>query len=292
MLAVGGGLAAATLPFVGLQTWLDWLQVGKAANHIYDIDGNWIPLSRDLLDLCRRFLIDTKDTVPYGDRDRWYAHVIGWSIWLFVLEITVKLSQLYYRRAQASTGPWAAFILMSAFLLCLHFMYYDALMSAAGVLLLLDPPARLFQPLILMFRSRSDPYPAAEPDPDYFKPEPAATHPELSGYRVRGTAVANSFIMYVFAILFFIQHTLPWSDLGATFSMGRWFPETPEISNGEAVIKNGKTVMHKPTLEVPLGTKTPPLDTLFVLFLWGWCGVCLILGKPEADQKGAGDPAH
>ncbi len=290
MLAVGAGLAAITLPFVGIQSWFDWLKIGKAANHIYDVDANWIPLSRDLFGLPRRLLTDTRDSVPYADRDHWYAHVAGWAIWLFVLETTVKLSQLYRRRLEVFSGPHAAFILLAAWLLCLHFMYYDALISALAVLLLLDPPARLFHPLLVVFRRPNDPEPAAEPDADYFQPLPAATHPELSGYRVRGVAVANSFVMYLFATLLIVQHSLPWMQLGATFSMGRFFKERPEISAGEPVVRDGKTVMHTPKLEVPLASKNPPLDTLVLLGLWGWCGVQVILAKPEASQKEAANP--
>jgi hypothetical protein len=277
-----------TLPFVGLESWRDWLKVGKAANHIYDVDGNWIPLSRDLFGLFRRILIDTTSTIPYEERDRWYAHVAGWAVWLFVFEFTVKISQLYVRRLQATTGARAAFLLIAASLLCLHFMYYDELVSALGVLVLLDPPVRLFQPLLLTFRTSPEDESIA--DPDYFRPQPAATHPELSGYRVRGTAVANSFIMYAFATLFFIQHTLPWTDLGVTLSLGRFFPERPEISAGEVVIKEGKTVMHKPSLEVPFAQKNPPLDTLFMLFLWAWCGVQVMLADPEKSQKDLDSP--
>jgi hypothetical protein len=38
MLAAAAGLAVATLPLVGLQTWLDWLAVGREAAELYDVD--------------------------------------------------------------------------------------------------------------------------------------------------------------------------------------------------------------------------------------------------------------
>src|SRR5262249_4580143 len=56
MLATGIGLAALTLPFVGFQSWLDWLTVGRIATDIYKADYNWVHLSRDLLSLPRRTL--------------------------------------------------------------------------------------------------------------------------------------------------------------------------------------------------------------------------------------------
>jgi arabinofuranan 3-O-arabinosyltransferase len=288
MIATGIVLAAITLPFVGIQSWLDWLKVGQVANFVYDVDGNWIPLSRDLFGLGRRLLIDTSDNTMYYDRDRWEAHVIGWALWLFVFEATLKLSQYFRARFTNVSGPAPALLFIAAWLLCLHFMYYDALIAAAGVLLLLDPPARLFTPLLITFRKPAEPNP--DPDPDYFLPRLADTHPDLEGRGVRGAMVANSFVMYAFACLFFIQHTLPWLDLGATLSLGRLFPERAVSSMGEAVVKDGKTVMHKPSVEILLSGKNPPLETYFLLFLWAWCAVRVLLPREEWRQSPAKKP--
>jgi arabinofuranan 3-O-arabinosyltransferase len=282
MIATGVVMALITLPFVGIQSWLDWLAIGKVANFVYEVDANWIPLSRDLFGLPRRLLIDTSNNTQYADRDRWYAHVVGWALWLFVLEATIKLSQYYRPLFRATSGPAPAFLLIAAWMLCLHFMYYDALVCAAGVLLLLDPPARLFRPLLVIFRSPSERQP--DPDPDYFLPGLAATHPELDGRGVRGTMVANSFVMYVLAFLLFIQHTLPWSDLGVTLSLGRWFPERDVTSAGEVLVKDGKTVTHMPKMEILAATKSPPFETLFMLFLWGWCAVRVLTGRHIREE--------
>ena len=58
MVVTGVALCAATLPFVGLQTWFDWLSVGKEAAALYNVNQNWINLSRDLQGIPRRILHD------------------------------------------------------------------------------------------------------------------------------------------------------------------------------------------------------------------------------------------
>src|SRR5205085_47637 len=56
MAATGAGLALLTLPFVGVGSWKDWLAIGKEAADLYDVERNWIFLSRVLLTEPRRYL--------------------------------------------------------------------------------------------------------------------------------------------------------------------------------------------------------------------------------------------
>src|SRR5207237_2339228 len=76
MAATGVAQIALTLPVVGVETWLDWLEVGRAGARWYDIDKNWIHLSRDLLGIPRRLLLDFE--VPALPRDRPAAARAGW----------------------------------------------------------------------------------------------------------------------------------------------------------------------------------------------------------------------
>ncbi|HMO34598.1 MAG TPA: glycosyltransferase family 87 protein [Gemmatales bacterium] len=60
-MAISGMLfVAATLPYGGIEPWLRWLRVGKHAEEIYQIDRNWVWMSRDLVGLPRRKMWDTQ----------------------------------------------------------------------------------------------------------------------------------------------------------------------------------------------------------------------------------------
>src|SRR5262249_3902028 len=86
MIATGLGLVVATLPFTGLQTWFDWLAVGKEASALYNVNQNWIMLSRDLHGIPRRILHDF--SAPETDRDTALAKTLAWSLWGAVLGLT------------------------------------------------------------------------------------------------------------------------------------------------------------------------------------------------------------
>src|SRR5205807_5978489 len=76
MAATGLVQIALTLPWVGIPTWRDWLEVGRAGAACYNTDKNWIFLSRDLLGIPRRFLLDFKG--PGAPQDRLEAALLGW----------------------------------------------------------------------------------------------------------------------------------------------------------------------------------------------------------------------
>jgi hypothetical protein len=138
MLAVGAGLALATLPFVGLHSWFDWLAIAKEATFYYDVDSNWVHLSRDLLSIPRRFLLDFDE--PIEKRSRLDAAILGWVLLLSVAGLTVALALWRRRQARATQGPRAGFLLLAAWLCCLHFMYYDTLASFLPVMVLFTNP--------------------------------------------------------------------------------------------------------------------------------------------------------
>jgi hypothetical protein len=143
MLASGVALAGLTLPFVGVQTWRDWLHVGSVAAELYKYDTNWVPLSRDLLGIPRRWW-----TYEILKTDPIAASLVGWGLWAAVLEITVRTVTLRVRRPMPTEGPAAAFLLLGAWLTCYHFMHYDIYLAALPVLLLFTHPEAYIDPLL------------------------------------------------------------------------------------------------------------------------------------------------
>jgi hypothetical protein len=143
MLGTGAALALATLPFVGLASWFDWLEVGKVAALTYTYDRNWIFLSRDLLSIPRRWLLDFDD--PWDVRaGNELAPVLGWGLLLSVAVLTAALTLWRGRQARVNAGPPAAFVFLAAWLCCYHFMYYDVLLAAFPVFLLTAAPPRYY----------------------------------------------------------------------------------------------------------------------------------------------------
>jgi hypothetical protein len=95
MLGTGLGLAVLTLPLVGIQPWFDWLNVGAAAAELYKTDENWVHLSRDLLGIPRRWLLDF--SVPSAKRDVVLPTVTRNMVFLDLAAATV-LAVLYLRK--------------------------------------------------------------------------------------------------------------------------------------------------------------------------------------------------
>src|SRR6266849_3346469 len=80
MVGAAAALALATLPFVGVHSWFDWLHVGSAAAETYEIDENWIWKSRDLYSIARRWLLDFQ-------ADEWGPGRIPHPVWTRILSI-------------------------------------------------------------------------------------------------------------------------------------------------------------------------------------------------------------
>jgi arabinofuranan 3-O-arabinosyltransferase len=142
MLATAAALALATLPFVGWQTWLDWLAVGAEGARHYNFDNNWIDYSRDLLSIPKRWLNDPRPRGVLLGQGFGLASAIGWGLLAVIVGFTVRLAVLRREQAQAPTGPVAGFLLLGAWLSCFHFMYYDVLLAALPVCALLADPRR------------------------------------------------------------------------------------------------------------------------------------------------------
>jgi hypothetical protein len=141
MAAVGVAQILLTLPLVGLHSWLDWLRIGRSASARYALDHHWILLSRDLAGIPRRFLLDF--TLPILRRGNPTAGLVALALWLGVLAVTVGVTLRRREEVRAADGPHAAFLLLGGYLLCYHFMYYDALLAALPVALLFTGPGPL-----------------------------------------------------------------------------------------------------------------------------------------------------
>jgi hypothetical protein len=269
MVTTGAGLAAATLPWVGWQTWLDWLGVGRQATWLYSVDENWIFLSRDLVSIPRRWLIDFKAEVQ--DRDNLAATLAGWALLLAVVECTVRLAILRPQQARAVTGPSAAFLFLGAWLSCFHFMYYDVLLTALPVLLLLTEPRRYLKPtLVAILPLPADK--AASSLAQYHQPQLAAAYPGLALFaRVgfRQVCVLNSMTLSLLVLLVITEFMFPQLNICVSVSAH---------------------ALKKVPLPLPLKYSTEligtPWNTFTLMALWFWCGWLWLRMSP---QESAGE---
>ena len=133
MLGTGAALGALTLPLVGLHSWFDWLQNGREASALYTTNENCIDLSRDVQSLPRRALHDF--TKPEAVRDTPLAAGLARGLWAAVFALTAA-AYLWRGDRTRPTGLSAGFLFLGGYLSCFHFMYYDALISAAAVAVL------------------------------------------------------------------------------------------------------------------------------------------------------------
>ena len=300
MILVGAALALATLPFVGIDAWRDWSHVGKSALPTYDTDENWVFLSRDLLGFPRRFLLNFKDDA--NQRDRWYAAVAGWFLVMFVLEATVRLTRLARPLARSTHGPAAAFVLLGAWMMCVHFMYYDVLLSAVGFVALIAEPKRFVTPLPVVIRAVPG-VPITRALLDYLRPRLPRSHPEMdsAGMPVtRGVWGTNSFILYALAALFVIQNWFPYFGFEGTFRIrhavisaalkngSTYSEQTPTLKTDDGVTRAELTtqmVWRTPQLEVTSYQHGPAWDTLCLLGVWLWSGICFARQWLATDER-------
>ena len=140
MVATGAAAILVTLPFVGVQSWLDWLEVGRMATETYSHNENWIRLSRDLGGVVRRVAIDF--SLPEGERDSPAIRRACTALLVVVLTATVVVYRLRHRPGGV-TGASAGFLVLGAYLCCYRFMYYDALLALLPLAVLAGDPRRL-----------------------------------------------------------------------------------------------------------------------------------------------------
>jgi len=248
MVSTGAALAVATLPFVGINTWFEWLQVGKEAADVYNRSENWIFLSRDLQGIPRRFLVDFK--LPDAQRDTPLAQAIAWSLWGIIFASTVLLYRLRADRSK-TVGLGAAFLFLGAWLTCYRFMYYDVLLSLVGIACLAAEPERLFRSQVF--------------------------HLGWKGHSlaVRMLRCLNSFPLMIILGLFVLDNLITRLAVQVTIGMPAW---------GEvATAPNGATSLSTPRIQTDTSISYP-WDTVLVFLLWAWCGCRLLRGDERAPN--------
>jgi hypothetical protein len=281
MIGTGIVLALATLPFcyrprepeepLGdwapgvVQPWRDWLHVGHEAAELYDVDENWIFLSRDLLSIPRRWLLEFgAGSTNSMRREEWLPPaVVGWALFVFVLELTVRLAVLRRQQARALTGPAPAFLFLGAWMTCYHFMYYDLLLAALPVFLLLTEPRRFLQPKLLAIR----PLAGGEAGKDlaaFYGPRPPTGMPPAVpplAARHGHVWVLNSFTLTLIALLYATEHAL--RNMGVeVMASGRFLQSWPVVAS----------VPLKQPVKFSTEWMGTPTDTFCLLVLWLWCG--------------------
>jgi hypothetical protein len=269
MVATGAGLAALTLPFVGLQVWFDWLSVGREAADLYNVNLNWINLSRDIQGIPRRFLHDF--SLPESERETPLAKRWAWGLWGVILAITVLVYHFRAVRGRA-LGLGAMFLFLGAFLICYRFMYYDVLLSSVGVAVGMACPQRTFS--TRLFRLNLGP---AVPilvrghSPPTSPPSPLG--PQRVGY-------LNSFPLTVLVALYLVDNVLLGLNFEAVLGVGSWSVATTG--------PGGSTGLATPRLRLETSLMYP-WDTVLVVALWAWCAVQLLLKSERNDSAEEGD---
>jgi arabinofuranan 3-O-arabinosyltransferase len=271
MLGTGIALAVATLPLVGWHVWLDWLQIGRDASWLYSVDENWVFLSRDLLNIPSRWLLNfDADLQERGSR---LATLLGWALLLAVVGATALFAWRRRGQARAVTGPIAAFLLLGAWLSCFHFMYYEVLLSAVAVLLLFTEPAQYVRPMVfaqLPARSES----LNEELLDYHTAHLLCSRPPVLRFlagATRNVAVVNSVVLTLLALLVIVEVVFPGLALTASVA-------APHL----------KTEIVPTPLRFSTSIPGTPFSTFCLLALWLWCGVLWLRTYPREQNDSAG----
>jgi arabinofuranan 3-O-arabinosyltransferase len=232
MVVTGMALGLATLPFVGYQCWLDWLQMGQIAADRYTWDENWLILSRDLINLPRRpFIAHDKQHLPIYVYGKLLPDVLSYRLWLDVMAVSLVVALLRRRQVSLPAGPGAAFLFLAGWMSCLHFMYYDVMLTFLPLCLLFCEPWRFLR--VRLFPRPRKPLPpelTAYYQPALFtEPPPVPLLP--GGLALRW--VRNPLPPLLLLLLLAVPPLLIWHDSTYHF---------------------------------------PPVDTFCVLALWAWCG--------------------
>jgi hypothetical protein len=219
-----------------VQTWLDWLVVGRAASFEYARQEPWIILSRDLEGIPRRWMLEFRDAIATDPQPRaLLATALGVSLWGLVVGLTAVAAVWRHRRLRSLTGPAAAFVLLGGYFACYHFMYYDVLLAALPLVALFAEPRR-FWPLR---RARLLHGPESVALLAALEPAPEGKLPALE----------------------------PASVLLLAFKPGWATNLVPVLLLAGVLLSPPICFWFDPTYHFP------PMDTFFLLGLWLWCGV-------------------
>jgi arabinofuranan 3-O-arabinosyltransferase len=254
MVGTGIALGVATFPVVGVQTWFDWLKVGKEAAAHYNVSESWISLSRDLQGIPRRFIHNF--ALPEAERETPYAARVAWALWAAVFVPTVAI--YLTRGGRRPVGVGAAFLFFGAFLTCYRFMYYDILLAVMGFGCLAAGPGGLLRTRVFSLRLTPTTAPLRAPPPE-------ESGPRAVGY-------LNSFPLTILFGLFLIENVLIPLDVRTTSLAAGWLREKPDGSLGAATIHLDASLSYA-------------WDTFLVILVWAWCGARLLWRSEPAEKS-------
>ena len=246
MAATGTGMIIITIPFVGVQAWWDWLAVGQEASSVYEVNQNWIALSRDLAGIVRRYMIDFK--LPDPERHNRTITIVSWGLIFLVFSSTIGI---YFCCAvrRYRVGLSAGFLLLGAYLCCYRFMYYDALLSLLPLAVLLSNPR--------WFSGSS------------FSIVTTSSNSNLQHW----SGSFNSVFMTLLCGLYLLENCLMYLAIEGTLAMG-------VLGTNTTVIGGMPSQAPKITINT---TVYHPIDTYLLLIIWAWCGVRFVLSGDVGD---------
>jgi hypothetical protein len=266
MIITGAALAVATLPLVGFHSWLEWLWIGKQASNLYGVDENWVFLSRDILTIPKRWLVDFQ--APDTERFSWPATILGWGLVCTIFAVTVLLAVYRRDRTRVVEGPGAAFLLLGAYFSCYHFMYYDSLLAALPVALFFADPGRFARPRLIAVVALGTPPPDKSLE-EFYQPRLVCGSQETVRlpWSHRGIFVLSSLSLSLLAFLLISETLLPALGIAVSVSMpthhGLPVPMPLKYSTGLA------------------GT---PFSTFGLIIFWFWAG-WIWLRSPASDSQ-------
>ncbi|VTR94855.1 membrane protein : Uncharacterized protein OS=Pseudonocardia dioxanivorans (strain ATCC 55486 / DSM 44775 / JCM 13855 / CB1190) GN=Psed_1724 PE=4 SV=1: DUF2029 [Gemmata massiliana] len=266
MVLTGAAFGAITLPLVGLESWFNWLEVGSSAAELYKVNDNWIHLSRDLHGIPRRILHDFSK--PESERETQLANGLAWGLWAVVFGGTALIYFFRGDRTRA-TGLSAGLLFLGAYLTCYRFMYYDVLLAAVAVAVLLAEPRRFLRTGAFELAPR-------DLEPKIPNQRELVTSPGAQkAFGARMLGYVNSFPFTILMLLFLLENAFSGMALEATVGFGYF--GTPSTGPG-----GGGT----PRLKADTGVKYP-LDTFLLLALWAWCAWRVLHGDEQREGEEA-----
>ena len=307
--AVAGlAFVAFTIPFVGVQSWLDWLEVGKEAATEYNVDANWINLSRDVSGLTKRLMIDFEaskidPTIPnivsnaalafvvastigvflvQNNRKKWYVLLAGWLAVLFGLFAALTDPQKPFL---SQPGVWEVLFCTATFVfltnVILHFFSTrpsPVLGLPAGFLLLgsyLCGYRFMYYDGLLAILGFA--VLLVEPV-SLLKNTLSRWSSSRDGRQLR--LGWNSPLLTILVLLMLVATVVMWWKPEVTFAFGNW--TTPYTKADGTVIQRAKQL-------TMVGDWNYAIDTWLVLLTWAWCGCRLLVvqGVPVRKESKA-----
>jgi arabinofuranan 3-O-arabinosyltransferase len=302
---VGLAFVAFTIPFVGVQSWKDWIEVGKEATETYSKDGNWNNLSRDVSGLTKRLMIDF-DT-PQNRLDVAVPNIVSNTALAFVAVTTISIYLISFDRRKwvvLLAGWLAVFFYLMAGLADPH----KPFLSHPGTLeLFFGIFAFVFLTNVILHLFKKLPSPVVG-----FPAGFLLLGSYLCGYRFMyydgvlaflGFAVLlleprsllrksssiwkapdgrrlvigrNSLILSVFVAMMFVATVVMWWKPEATIALGNWV--TPYTKWDGSVVQRMKQLS-------AAGNWNYANDTLLVLLAWAYCGVRLLMPRSASSAE-------